>query len=317
VQTLVAFGNVIGRNAHAIADDSALHFGECREKVQQKPPVQLDEACPKCGKPLLQRDGQYGEFIACSGYPKCKTSMDADAEGNPVKPIDTGVKCDKCQSPMIVKRGFRGPFLSCSGYPSCKEAYNLDAEGKPVPSVVETDHVCEKCGKPMVIKWGRNGHFLACSGYPDCRNTKEYTRNADGTLTVVSTTRASDQICPTCGSAMVIKRGRFGEFIACSRYPDCKTTSPISLGVDCPKEGCGGYLTEKRSKRGKVFFGCSNYSKTQCDFVSWDRPIPEPCPKCGATMLLARIEPDKPDHDKRTFKCSACEHSETMVVKYK
>ncbi len=141
----------------------------------------------------------------------------------------------------------------------------------------------------MVIKWGRNGHFLACSGYPDCRNTKEYTRNADGSLTVVSTTRPSDQICPTCGSPMVIKRGRFGEFLACSRYPECKTTSPISLGVDCPKEGCGGYLTEKRSKRGKVFFGCSNYSKTQCDFVSWDRPLPQPCPKCGAKFVVQKV----------------------------
>ena len=114
-----------------------------------------------------------------------------------------------------------------------------------------TDEVCEKCGKPMVIKWGRNGHFLACSGYPECRNTKEYTRNADGSLTVVPTTRPSDQICPTCGSPMVIRRGRFGEFLACSRYPECKTTSPISLGVDCPKPGCGGYLTEKRSRRGQ------------------------------------------------------------------
>ena len=111
-----------------------------------------------------------------------------------------------------------------------------------------TDEVCEKCGKPMVIKWGRNGHFLACSGYPDCRNTKEYTQNADGSLTIVSTTRPSDQICPTCGSPMVIRRGRFGEFLACSRYPECKTTSPLSLGVACPKEGCGGYLTEKRSQ---------------------------------------------------------------------
>ena len=144
------------------------------------------------------------------------------------------------------------------------EMRDVKREEKP------TDEVCEKCGKPMVIKWGRNGHFLACSGYPECRNTKEFTRNADGSLTVVPTTRPSDEICPTCGAPMVVKRGRFGEFLACSRYPECKTTSPISLGVDCPKPGCGGYLTEKRSRRGKVFFGCSNYSKTKCDFVSWD-----------------------------------------------
>jgi DNA topoisomerase-1 len=152
-----------------------------------------------------------------------------------------------------------------------------------------TEEVCEKCGKPMVIKWGRNGYFLACSGYPDCRNTKEYTRNPDGTLTVLPSTRPSDQICPTCASPMVVRRGRFGEFLACSRYPECKTTSPVSLGVNCPRPNCGGYLTEKRSKRGKVFFGCSNYAKSKCDFVSWDRPIPRPCPSCGAVFIVQKV----------------------------
>ena len=152
-----------------------------------------------------------------------------------------------------------------------------------------TEEVCEKCGKPMVIKWGRNGYFLACSGYPECRNTKEYTRNPDGTLTVHPATRPSDQTCPTCGSSMVVRRGRFGEFLACSRYPDCKTTSPISLGVTCPRPNCGGYLTEKRSRRGKVFFGCSNYAKSKCDFVSWDRPVPKPCPQCGAVFIVQKV----------------------------
>jgi len=152
-----------------------------------------------------------------------------------------------------------------------------------------TEEVCEKCAKPMVIKWGRNGYFLACSGYPDCRNTKEYTRNPDGTLTVLPSTRPSDQICPTCASPMVVRRGRFGEFLACSRYPECKTTSPVSLGVNCPRPNCGGYLTEKRSKRGKVFFGCSNYAKSKCDFVSWDRPIPKPCPSCGAVFIVQKV----------------------------
>ena len=164
-----------------------------------------------------------------------------------------------------------------------KEMRNVKAEEQA------TDETCEKCGKPMVIKWGRNGHFLACSGYPECRNTKEYRKNADGTLTVVPTTRPSDMKCPTCGSDMVIRRGRFGEFQACTRYPECKTTSPMSLGMSCPKPDCGGYLTEKRSKRGKVFFGCSNYQRTKCDFVSWDRPIPQPCPKCGLPFLLQKV----------------------------
>lgn len=164
-----------------------------------------------------------------------------------------------------------------------KEMRNVKAEEQA------TDEVCEKCGKPMVIKWGRNGHFLACTGYPECRNTKEFVKNADGSVTIVSTTRPSDMKCPTCGSDMVIRRGRFGEFQACTKYPDCKTTAPMSLGVTCPKEGCGGYLTEKRSKRGKVFFGCSNYQTTKCDYVSWDRPVPQPCPKCGLPFLLQKV----------------------------
>jgi DNA topoisomerase-1 len=179
-------------------------------------------------------------------------------------------------------RDFYGPFQQDLARAKV-EMRDLKREEEP------TLEVCEKCGKPMVIKWGRNGYFLACSGFPECRNTKEYTRNADGTLTVVAATRPSDQICPTCGSPMVIRRGRFGEFLACSRYPDCKTTSPISLGVACPRPGCGGYLTEKRSRRGKVFFGCSNYSKTKCDFVSWDRPLPKRCPQCDAAFVVQKV----------------------------
>jgi DNA topoisomerase-1 len=179
-------------------------------------------------------------------------------------------------------KDFYGPFEETVEKAKV-EMKNLKREEQP------TDEVCEKCGNKMVIKWGRNGHFLACSGYPDCRNTKEYRRAEDGTIQVLPTTRPSDQICPTCSSPMVIRRGRFGEFLACSRYPDCKTTSPISLGVNCPRPGCGGYLTEKRSRRGKVFYGCANYAKTKCDFVSWDRPVPKACPQCGAAFLVQKV----------------------------
>jgi DNA topoisomerase-1 len=152
---------------------------------------------------------------------------------------------------------------------------------------IPTDFKCEKCGSPMVIKWGRNGEFLACSGYPECKNTKEFLRKEDGTIEIAPEP-TTDEKCETCGAPMLVKRGRFGEFLACSRYPDCKTTRPISLGVTCPRPGCGGFLTEKRSRRGKVFFGCSNYAKTGCDFVSWDRPVPQQCPQCGAAFLVKR-----------------------------
>jgi len=152
-----------------------------------------------------------------------------------------------------------------------------------------TDIACEKCESTMVIKWGRNGHFLACSGYPECKNTKEYERLPDGSIKVVETTRESDETCSTCDSPMLIRRGRFGEFLACSRYPDCKTTKPISLGIDCPREGCDGFLTEKRSRRGKVFYGCSNYNSSNCEFVLWDRPVKKACPTCDAVFLVKKV----------------------------
>ena len=100
-----------------------------------------------------------------------------------------------------------------------------------------TEHNCEKCGKNMVIKWGRNGHFLACSGYPECRNTKEYVRAADGSITVVATTRETDEKCPTCGSPMIIRRGRFGEFMACSKLPRLQDHRPDHHRRDVPQGG--------------------------------------------------------------------------------
>jgi DNA topoisomerase-1 len=165
---------------------------------------------------------------------------------------------------------------------------------------IATEHVCQKCGKPMVIKWGRNGSFLACQGYPECRNTKEFTRALDGTIEIAKE-QTTDEVCEVCAAPMVVKRGRFGSFLACSRYPDCKTTKPISLGVACPKPDCGGFLSEKRSRKGKSFYGCSNYAKTKCDFVTWDRPVPQPCPECNAPFLVK-----KENRKGTTLRCLTC-----------
>jgi DNA topoisomerase-1 len=166
---------------------------------------------------------------------------------------------------------------------------------------IETDLVCEKCGeRKMVIKWGRNGEFLACPGYPECRNTMNF-RREDGKIVPEKEEEVPvEDKCPECGAAMVLKRGRFGRFLACTRYPECKGTKPLSIGVSCPK-GCGGYISEKRSRRGRTFYGCSSYPR--CDFVAWDRPRNEPCPKCGSAYLL-----DK--YSKRTGPFVACPNKE-------
>jgi DNA topoisomerase-1 len=103
------------------------------------------------------------------------------------------------------------------------------------------------------------------------------------------------EICDKCGSPMVIKHGRFGKFIACSNYPECKNTKPLlaKIGVACPQ--CGGDLVERRSRRGRTFYGCANYP--QCDFSSWTRPVPTPCPHCGGLLVVA---------GKEVAKCTAC-----------
>jgi DNA topoisomerase-1 len=159
-----------------------------------------------------------------------------------------------------------------------------DLKGKEEP----TDVPCDKCGRPMVIKWGRHGHFLACPGYPECKNTKEFTKDEAGSVQVVEAqVEATDEICEKCGSAMVLKRGRFGNFLACSQYPECKTTKPLKLGVKCPVKDCGGDLVQKRTRKGKTFYSCSNYPT--CTFAIWDRPINRPCPQCHAPFLIEKI----------------------------
>lgn len=150
--------------------------------------------------------------------------------------------------------------------------------------VEETDEVCEKCGKSMVIKWGRFGKFIACTGYPECKSTKEISKDGDGVEAEKQET--VDDKCDKCGSEMTIKRGRFGKFIACTKYPDCKFTKPISMGVLCPEKDCEGYISARKTKKGRTFYGCSKYP--DCKFVSWDKPVAEPCPQCGSPYMVVK-----------------------------
>jgi DNA topoisomerase-1 len=146
-----------------------------------------------------------------------------------------------------------------------------------------TDIVCDKCGKPMSIKWGKMGRFLACTGYPECKSTSDF-KEVDGKIIPVEE-QPTDEVCEKCARPMVIKRGRFGRFLACSGYPECKSSKPLSIGVACPT--CNvGYLTERRSRRGKAFFGCNRYP--DCTFAAWDRPLPEACPDCASPYLLQK-----------------------------
>ncbi len=168
------------------------------------------------------------------------------------------------------------------------------AQSIPGPKdVVEppTNIPCEKCGRMLEIKWGRNGKFLACPGYkddPPCKNTQNFEKLPDGTIKIVpKLEETTDEKCEKCSSPMVVKTGRFGKFLACSAYPDCKTTKAIALGVKCPQPGCGGDLVQKRTKKGRNFYSCSRYP--QCEYALWDRPINKSCPMCQAPFLIEKV----------------------------
>ncbi|WP_068786064.1 type I DNA topoisomerase [Paenibacillus phocaensis] len=115
----------------------------------------------------------------------------------------------------------------------------------------------------------------------------------------------SDEVCEKCGKPMVYKLGRFGKFLACSGFPDCRNTKPIikDIGVTCPK--CKeGHVVERRSKKGRVFYGCDRYP--ECDFVSWDKPSPKPCPKCGSLLV------EKRNKQGGKLQCTACDYVEAI-----
>jgi DNA topoisomerase-1 len=208
--------------------------------------------------------------------------------------IPTDEKCEKCGKPMVVRLGRNGAFLACTGYPECDGTRDLTPElaaqygtaGPPAPDVAEEN--CQKCGKPMAVKRGRFGYFLACTGYPECRNTKKIVMK-EGAATAVADVPLEEK-CPKCGNNLALKHGRYGQFTACSNYPNCRYVKRETLGIACPEKGCTGELVVRRTKRGKTFYGCSRYP--QCKFAAWDKPIAEPCPQCGSPLLLEKHKKD-------------------------
>ncbi len=210
----------------------------------------------------------------------------ADAERNmtDIKRMEkpTDLVCEKCGKPMVIKWGKHGSFVACTGYPECSNTREVAVEGpegeKADFNEQDEAEYCENCGRPMVLKKGRFGQFFACSGYPDCKTTKQIGGEQRKDVPL-------EEKCPQCGSNLVQKYGRFGEFVACSDYPKCKYVKQKTIGVPCPN--CSqGEIVERRSKRGKTFYGCNRYP--ECDFVAWGKPIAEKCPDCGSSYLIEK-----------------------------
>jgi DNA topoisomerase-1 len=197
-------------------------------------------------------------------------------EGQP-----TDVVCDVCGAPMVEKAGKFGIFLACSRYPDCENTKEIEP---PDQATEELEETCENCGRPMAPRRGRFGPFLACTGYPECKTTRKIITTRQG-VSAAKPDQILDETCPNCGKNLVIKQGRFGEFTACTGYPTCKYIKLKTTGVKCPKDD--GDIVERKSRRGKVFYGCANYPK--CDFTLWNKPVAEPCPKCGREFLTEKI----------------------------
>jgi DNA topoisomerase-1 len=170
-----------------------------------------------------------------------------------------------------VVRDFYSPFQS-----ELEKA--LNEKGKVKPADIPTEMTCEKCGQRMVIRWGRHGRFFACSGYPACKNTKPL--NGEN-RTSEEEPAVSNTLCEKCGQPMLIRNGKFGKFLACPGYPKCKNTKPLGTGIKCPLDG--GDIIQRKTKKGRFFWSCSNYP--ECKFMMWQKPVPKTCPLCNAGLL--------------------------------
>lgn len=215
----------------------------------------------------IENGGQEWQDIIKDFYPSFAERLSkASSDGDEL----TDIICEKCGAQMIRKNGRYGKFLACSNYPECE---NIKSENEEV-----SDVTCDKCGSLMVYKTGKYGKFLACPNYPECTFVKPIDE------------KVAEQKCEKCGGVMVVKKGRFGNYMQCTA---CKETQSLTekAGV-CPE--CGKPTQKMTSRSGKAFFGCSGYPT--CNFMSWDMPNGERCPKCDGYIVIAK--------DGKTKKCS-------------
>jgi DNA topoisomerase-1 len=203
----------------------------------------------------------------------------------PVVP-DVAEKCPRCGKKLKLRMGRNGLFVACSGYPACTFTENIPDPEEDVVDISDlSNQTCDECGSPMKVRQSRaGGTFLGCSAYPKCRNVINV--HISGGKAEAKPDEPTGEMCPESGHPLVRRYGRYGAYVACSGYPDCRYKPPkpvLDTGVACPKDG--GTIAQRRG-RFRPFYGCVNYPK--CDFTLSARPIPEACPQCGNPYLLLR-----------------------------
>ncbi|MBA4697197.1 MAG: type I DNA topoisomerase [Legionella sp.] len=180
------------------------------------------------------------------------------------------------------------PVLTAFWSPFIEQIRNIDSQvqRKDVTTQVIEEN-CPKCGKPLAVRLGKRGRFIGCTGYPDCDYTQDMGNAAETDKPEPEVVEG--RTCPDCGGALHIKVGRYGRFIGCGNYPQCKHIEPIEkpadTGVVCPK--CHkGKLVRRRSRKGRFFYSCSDYPS--CDYALWNEPVDKPCPKCAWPLVTLK-----------------------------
>ena len=185
--------------------------------ASQKLAEKIGETCPNCGGELLKRQGRFGEFIACSNYPKCKYSRNADAgaEGaseEKAAPEVLDEKCPQCGKNLIKRKGRYGEFIACEGYPKCKYSRKIEGAAKEKKPLLSTGVKCPSCGTGEIVeRFSRRGKFYGCTNYPKCGFVSNYVPIA--------------RTCPQCGNSYMLRKElKKGNFAEC---PQCKLKEEI------------------------------------------------------------------------------------------
>jgi DNA topoisomerase I len=254
-------------------------FSQALKKAETDMPalrgIEVGEACPRCGKPLLQLfSAKTGKpFIGCSGYrddPKCSYIKPGEGEAERPEPTVTDIVCPACGKFMIKKEGRFGTFFTCQGAPDCPTLMNLGADGKPVVTALPTKNLCLKCAKHnMLLKRSKAGKsYLGC---PDAKCKYMVDADADGNPVKPPETGVK---CEKCGKEMVIRTSWRGPFLSCSGYPACRNAKSINAEL---KEKLKDILPAMPEKTAKA-------AKDEGPNI----PITEKCTECESPMRLQK-----------------------------
>jgi DNA topoisomerase-1 len=183
-----------------------------------------DYTCEKCGRPMVYKFSRNGRYLACTGYPDCRTTAPVDEQGRKVERREVDTKCPNCGANMILRRSRFGPFLGCSKYPECKTILPCGEDGTPIKTVKpeEVTQPCPDCGAPMAVKFKGRRPFMACTRYPDCTTTAKVPDGIRVEAPPKPPPKDAGVKCPKCGRPMLIRDSRRGEFLACSGFPRCR-----------------------------------------------------------------------------------------------